>query len=94
MSDQNLTESSAHKSGEKPSAPPKASANTQQKPVDNSKPGSSAGSKPAGKAKAKTNKVCKDYQQRLERVEGLLARLVNTLEQPVDNDYEAVIDQI
>ena len=90
MSDQNSTESSAHKSGEKPTAPPKASANTQQKPVDNSKAGSSAGPKPAGKAKAKTNKVCDDYQQRLERVEGLLARLVDTLEQPVDNDYEDV----
>ena len=76
--------------GKKPTAPPKASANTQQKPVDNLKAGSSAGSKPAGKAKAKTNKVYDDYQQRLERVEGLLARLVDTLEQPVDNDYEDV----
>ena len=40
------------------------------------------------KAKSKTNKVTEDYQGRLERVESLLARFVDLMEQPDDDDVD------
>lgn len=45
------------------------------------------GQKPAVKAKTKSNKVTEDYQERLERVEGLLARLVDVMEAPSDSEF-------
>ena len=38
------------------------------------------------KAKTKTNKVTEDYQERLERVENLLARFVDLMEKPEDDN--------